>query len=194
LVPDRRGLAAAPAAQPRPGGRDASRAVRAEGEITDRRSAQQGAESLSLYASGAWTDATYTDYPAAACGLEHITLPSCDLTGGQVAGVPKFAWSGGGEYRAPTAVGELFVGLDYSYRSKIGSTGNSRYTELEGRGLLNARVGIRSAEGGWTAYVWSRNLLDEEYLTTKVPIGNNGGLFSNVGDPRTVGATLRVDF
>lgn len=151
-------------------------------------------EQLSLYASGAWTEATYTDYPAAGCGLENITLASCDLTGGQVAGVPKWAWSGGGEYRAPSALGELFVGLDYSYRSKIGSTGNSRYTELEGRGLVNARIGIRSAEGGWTAYVWSKNLLDEEYLTTKVPIGNNGGLYSNVGDPRTVGATLRVDF
>ena len=151
-------------------------------------------EQLSLYASGAWTDATYTDYPASACGLEHITLPSCDLTGGQVAGVPKWAWSGGGEYRAPIALGELFVGLDYSYRSKIGSTGNSRYTELEGRGLVNARIGVRSADGGWTAYVWSRNLLDEEYLTTKVPLGNNGGLYSSVGDPRTVGATLRVDF
>lgn len=152
------------------------------------------AEQLSLYASGALTEATYTDYPAAACGLENITLASCDLTGGQVAGVPKWAWSAGGEYRAPTALGELFVGLDYSYRSKIGSTGNSRYTELEGRGLLNGRIGLRSADGGWTAYVWSRNLLDEEYLTTKVPIGNNGGLFSNVGDPRTLGATLRVDF
>ena len=151
-------------------------------------------EPLSLYASGALTEATYTDYPASACGLEKVTLASCDLTGGQVAGVPKWAWSTGGEYRAPTALGELFVGLDYSYRSKIGSTGNSRYTELKGRGLLNGRVGIRSAEGGWTAYVWSKNLLDEDYLTTKVPIGNNGGLFSNVGDPRTVGATLRVDF
>jgi iron complex outermembrane receptor protein len=151
-------------------------------------------DQLSLYVSGALTEATYTDYPAAACGLENITLASCDLTGGQVAGVPKWAWSGGGEYRAPVALGELFVGLDYSYRSKIGSTGNSRYTELEGRGLVNARIGIRSADGGWAAYVWSKNLLDEEYLTTKVPIGNNGGLFSNVGDPRTVGATLRVDF
>ena len=153
---------------------------------------------VSLYASGAWTDATYTDYPAAGCGLEHITLASCNLTGGQVAGVPKWAWSGGGEYHNPMSLGsgegEFFAGLDYSYRSKIGSTGNSRYTELEGRGLLNARIGVRSADGGWTAYVWSKNLLDKEYLTTKVPIGNNGGLFSNVGDPRTVGATLRVDF
>jgi len=151
-------------------------------------------EQLSLYASGAYTEATYTDYPAAACGLEKITQPFCDLTGGQVAGVPKWAWSGGGEYRAPVALGELFVGLDYSYRSKIGSTGNSRYTELEGRGLLNARIGLRSSESGRSAYLWSRNLLDEEYLTTKVPVGNNGGLFSNVGDPRTVGVTLRAEF
>ena len=65
--------------------------------------------------------------------------------------MPKWAWSADGEYRAPTALGELFVGLDYSYCSKIGSTGNSRYTELEGRGVANARFGICSAEGGWTA-------------------------------------------
>lgn len=159
--------------------------------------AARPAEQLSIYGSAAYTDAIYTDFPSAPCGLESITAPFCNLSGGQVAGVPKWAASLGGEYTRPTTIGaspaELFIGLDTSYRSKVGSTGNSRYTEMPGREIVNARLGLRSPKG-WSAYVWSKNLLDKDYLATKVANGNNGALFSTLGDLRTIGATVRMTY
>jgi iron complex outermembrane receptor protein len=87
---------------------------------------------------------------------------------------------------------ELFGALDYSYRSAFDSVGNSRYTIVDEVGLLNSRFGVRSPGGDWSAHLWARNLLDEEYLTTKTPLFNNGGIYSNLGDPRMVGATLSL--
>ncbi len=159
--------------------------------------AARPSQQLTIYGSAAYTDAIYTDFPGSPCGLENITKPYCSLTGGQVAGVPKWAASLGGEYTHPTTVGaspaELFLGLDASYRSKVGSTGNSRYTEMPGREIINARLGLRSPKG-WSAYIWSKNLLDKDYLATKVANGNYGALFSTLGDPRTVGATVRMTY
>lgn len=153
-------------------------------------------DGLTLYGSVAYTDAVYTSFPSAPCGLEAITSPSCNLSGRRAAGVPLWSASAGGEYAQQVSFGafetELFAALDYSYRSAFDSVGNSRYTIVDEVGLLNMRVGARSATGDWSAYVWAKNLLDEEYLTTKVPLFNNGGIYSNIGDPRMVGATLSL--
>ncbi len=63
---------------------------------------------------------------------------------------------------------------------------------IDGYGLLDARVGLQSAEG-WTLSVWSRNLLNRNYfeLLTAAP-GNTGLIVGQPGDLRTVGVTLRI--
>ena len=63
---------------------------------------------------------------------------------------------------------------------------------VDGYALLNARVGVRWADG-WTFFVWSRNLLDKNYyeLLTAAP-GNTGLFVGQPGDARTVGLTMRV--
>jgi iron complex outermembrane receptor protein len=153
-------------------------------------------DGLTLYGSVAYTDAVYSSFPSAPCGLEAITSPSCNLSGRRAAGVPLWSASAGGEYAHPFSIGgletELFGALDYSYRSAFDSVGNSRYTIVDEVGLLNSRFGVRSPGGDWSAHLWARNLLDEEYLTTKTPLFNNGGIYSNLGDPRMVGATLSL--
>ena len=153
-------------------------------------------DGLTLYGSVAYTDTVYSSFPSAPCGLEAITSPSCNLSGRRAAGVPLWSASAGGEYAQPVSFGafetELFAALDYSYRSAFDSVGNSRYTIVDEVGLLNTRVGVRSPAGDWSAQLWAKNLLDEEYLTTKVPLFNNGGIYSNLGDPRMVGATLSL--
>jgi iron complex outermembrane receptor protein len=120
-----------------------------------------------------------------------------DVSGTVLPGISKWAFSLGGEYGKPGAIlgrsGRYFGALDTSYRSSFSSNASySRYLVVDGYALLNARIGFRAADG-WTVYVWSRNLLDEQYsdLLTAAP-GNTGLIVGQPGDGRTVGVTLRL--
>ncbi len=89
--------------------------------------------------------------------------------------------------------GELFGALDTSYRSSFSSSPRaSRYLDIPGYSLVNARVGFRD-RSGWTVCLWSRNLLDKDYyeLLTAAP-GNTGLYVGQPGDPRAVGVTLKL--
>jgi iron complex outermembrane receptor protein len=103
----------------------------------------------------------------------------------------------GGEYALPAAAfgqsGELFGGLDASYRSSFSSSASaSRYLMIDGYALLNARIGFRWADG-WSVSAWSRNLLNTNYLELLSAAPGGSGLFVGLpGDPRTVGVTLRL--
>ena len=62
----------------------------------------------------------------------------------------------------------------------------------DGYWLINARVGLVSNNETWSAYLWVRNLADEEYraqvLTSTVGFGESWGL------PRTYGLTLEYNW
>ena len=65
---------------------------------------------------------------------------------------------------------------------------------MPGYPLLNARVGFRWSEG-WALFLWSRNVLDQNYLELLTAAPGNTGLYvGQPGDPRSVGVTLRVGF
>ena len=89
--------------------------------------------------------------------------------------------------------GEYFAALDTSYRSSFSSSATySNYLVIPGYSLVNARVGFRVADG-WTLSVWSRNLLNKDYLELmSVQPGNSGLYEAQPGEPRTAGVTLRV--
>ncbi len=89
--------------------------------------------------------------------------------------------------------GQFFTAFDTSYRSTFSSSASaSTYLVVDGYTLLNARFGVRAAEG-WTLSVWWRNLMDTDYddLLSAAP-GNSGLYVGQPGDPRTVGVTLRL--
>ena len=88
---------------------------------------------------------------------------------------------------------QFFGAFDASYRSSFSSSASpSKYLVVDGYSLLNTRIGFR-ASGGWSVFLWSRNLLDKNYfeLLTAAP-GNTGLYVGQPGDPRAVGVTLRV--
>ncbi|MEG8221890.1 TonB-dependent receptor [Sphingomonas sp. HH69] len=153
---------------------------------------------VSLSASAAYVDATYLDYRNAQQAVENLNLGSLqDLSGARLAGVPKFTWTLGADVAQPIGNWgsrgiELYAHGDFSHRSSIyTAVSNSRYSLAPGYGLLNARVGLRSDDGIWDLSVWARNLTDKNYFVTLSP-ANTGLITGQVGDPRTVGITLRT--
>ena len=151
-----------------------------------------------LYAAVAYTDGIYVSFPDAPPPLEDTGGPQVkDISGSVLPGISKWAWSLGGEYANPATVagksGELFGGLDLSYRTEFSSSSSaSRYLVAPAYSLLNARAGFRWS-GDWALYVWSRNLLDEQYyeLLTAAP-GNTGLFVGQPGEGRAIGVTLRA--
>ncbi|MES2626727.1 MAG: TonB-dependent receptor [Pseudomonadota bacterium] len=156
---------------------------------------------FSIQGAYAWTDGEYVSFTNAPLPLEDVGAPVAfiDASGGRLPGISKNAVSLGGEYVQPWNLfgtsGELFAGLDAYYRSEFSSSPSpSRYLNVEGYTLLNARLGFRT-EGAWSAFIWSRNLTDKDYFEQLLPGAGNAGHYAAVlGDPRTYGATVRYTF
>ena len=158
-------------------------------------------QAVDLYANVSWTDGEYTSFTNGPCPLERIgaSTAACDLSGQDLPGVSPWALAFGGELHGPGSAlglsGEVFAGADASYRSTYNSDAAvSRYTEIEGYGLLNLRAGFRS-DNGWEASLFVKNALDEEYLQfVTVQTGNSGLVIGNPGDERSIGFTLRASY
>ncbi|HVZ60822.1 MAG TPA: TonB-dependent receptor [Terriglobales bacterium] len=154
-------------------------------------------DNLSLYGSAAYTDAKYISFVDAPPPLEDTGGPQVkDISGSILPGVSRWAASFGSEYSHPGKLfgreGSFFAALDASYRSSYSSSPSySQYLIIDGYPLLNPRVGFRWADG-WSAYVWSRNVLSKNYFELLSAAPGNSGLYVGLpGDPRTFGITLR---
>ncbi len=154
-----------------------------------------------LQGAYAWTDGEYVSFTNAPLPLEEVGAPVAfiDVSGGRLPGISKNALSLGGEYSRPVTVfsntGEFFIGIDTYYRSEFSSSPSpSRYLNVDGYALLNARAGVR-LDDKWSAFLWSRNLTDKDYFEQLLPgAGNSGHYAAVLGDPRTWGATVRYTF
>jgi iron complex outermembrane receptor protein len=151
----------------------------------------------------AYTDAEYVSFADAPPPLEGTGGPAfVDASGGVLPGISEWAASVGTEYRRQGNIfgkpGEFFTGLDIYYRGDFSSSPTpSEYLNVDAYSLLNLRVGFRSDSGGWSGFLWARNLLDEQYFEQLLaaPAGNGAGHFGAVlGDTRSYGATLRFSF
>jgi iron complex outermembrane recepter protein len=153
---------------------------------------------LSFYGAVAYTDGIYVSFPDAPPPVEDTGGPQVkDISGSVLPGISKWALTFGGEVNKPATLfnqaGEFYGAVDTSYRSEFSSSPSaSRYMMVDGYGLVNLRAGYRWNDG-WSLFVWSRNLLDEQYfeLLSAQP-GNSGLIVGLPGDPRTVGLTLRM--
>ncbi|BEV01040.1 TonB-dependent receptor [Novosphingobium olei] len=150
-------------------------------------------------ASASYTEATYVRYTNAPVAPEQHGIVNQDLSGEQLPGVPKFAYTLGADANAP--LGELggrelsiYAHADWSYRTHFNtSSSNSAWADVAGYGLLNGRIGFKTADGLWDASIWARNLLDKNYYLS-LSAATTGVVTGQVGEPRTIGATLRTKF
>lgn len=154
---------------------------------------------ISFGASAAYTDARYRTYTNAPQAPERdATLaPVQNLSGVQLGGIPKFTYTLTADIAQPlTEWGgrelQIYAHADFSHRSSFNtSSTNSRYAVVPGYGLLNARLGIRADDGLWDLSVWARNLTDTNYYQT-LNAQAAGIVTALIGDPRTIGVTLRT--
>jgi len=69
------------------------------------------------------------------------------------------------------------------------------YKLQAGYGILNARLGIGSADGKWTVDIWGANLADKNYYQVAFDAPFQAGqVDAFLADPRTFGVTLRTKF
>ena len=152
---------------------------------------------VSFGASFAYTDAKYVTYVNAPNAPENNpnVNPVQNLSGVALPGVSKYAYTLFGDLSHPAGDNfEAYVHADWLHRSSFNSSAtNSIYALVPAYGLLNGRVGLRTADGKYDFSFWARNLTNKNYYITRG--GSNFGLITAaVGDPRTFGATLRAKF
>lgn len=149
-----------------------------------------------------YTDGKYVKFTNAPVALEETGSGGNELTdisGALLPGISKWALTIGVEYAQKGSVlaqsGDFFFGADLFYRSDFSSNPTpSKYLNIDGYALINARLGFRSATG-ITFYVWSRNLNNTNYFEQLLAAGGNTGQIGAVlGDPRTYGITVRYNF
>ena len=156
---------------------------------------------ITLNGAIAYTDGIYVSFPNAPVPLEETGGESAfkDISGGRLPGISKWAGSVGTEYAKPTKFfgnsGSFFVAADAFFRSEFSSSPSpSRYLNVDGYALVNARAGFRVSKG-FSAFIWSRNLLNQNYYEQLLPAAGNAGHYAAVlGDPATYGVTLRYAF
>ncbi len=178
---------------------------------------------FSAYANAAYTDAKYKKFTNAPCPPElsggtittnpalwspagqagtattpSYSRPQCDISGQDLPGVSKWAFSYGAEYNVPVTLlakdGQVYLGVDGNYRSHWNSNASpSIYTEVKGYALTNFRAGFRGE--GFDVFGWVRNAFDVNYIENlQVAPGNTGLIAGQVGDPQTWGGTIKFSF
>ncbi|MGI2070513.1 TonB-dependent receptor [Shewanella baltica] len=146
-------------------------------------------DNLQIYSSLGWLETAYGDYQ-----YQDKYGTEVDLTGRDLAHSPHLTYSLGGTYRANSG---WFANLNLSGKSEFYYS-DSNESRSEPYTIVNARVGYEAS--AWSAYLWGRNLFNEEYGVRGFYFGNepdNGWAekqYIRYGDPRQIGVTFNVKF
>ncbi|EDP98936.1 TonB-dependent receptor, partial [Shewanella benthica] len=146
-------------------------------------------DNLKLYASLGWLETAYGDY-----AYHDKYGGTVDLTGRELAHSPNFTYSAGATYRTDSG---WFANLTTSGKSEFYYS-DSNESKSEAYTIFNARVGYETDV--WSAYLWGRNLFDEQYGTRGFYFGNEPDQgwadkqYIRYGDPRQLGLTVNVKF
>lgn len=146
-------------------------------------------QNLDLGVNFAFLDATYKSYPQAP-----ITGGTIDASGNHLNSAPRWNHALFGQYNFDAgSAGEIFLRAEYSRRSRQYFTVVN--DDLQSQGsyeLLNASLGLATADEQWQFIAYGRNLTDEEYIVssgsfTARPAGR-------IGEPRTYGVKVIYQF
>jgi len=150
-------------------------------------------------ASASYNEAVYKDYRNAQVAPENRNVTQVqDLTGVQLANAPRFIYALSLDLEQPVSLitpdDAVYTRIDYNHRSSNDTSGsNSIYTRIPGYGVANARIGVRLADGRYDLSAWVTNLADTRYFES-LGASNQGLITGALGNERTFGGTLRVNF
>ena len=134
-------------------------------------------EQLRIVAGISYLDSEYQSFKGAP-GLPGGDVQ--DLTGERRNYSPEWQTSLSADWTQSFANGmEWFVGGSYSWvdEQNIGASSNNNPQSIQASyALVNARVGVRSAEGDWDVTLFGNNVTDEDYCQTMYNQGFGGPL------------------
>lgn len=166
-------------------------------------------ENLWLTFSGAYNDARYLAFPNAPPPAElyggagtpfPAGVKTIDLSGRRIVNAPAFNGQLGLNYEHPLDLpfgyrGVGFVWATQTYRTKFSQiTPLSAFGWQSAYGLTNLGIGVRSEDDKYSFQIWVKNLTDRRYSGGAGRATAATPYTQILGDPRTIGGTLRVTF
>jgi len=117
------------------------------------------AEHWLVFGSLGYVDSTYDDY---------VLDDTTDYSGNDLTRAPQWTFNVG--VQADWNYSERLKGfgrLEYSYQDEFFTQArNHPFFAADSQNLVNARLGISSADGAWEATVWGRNLTDDDNINS----------------------------
>ena len=180
------------------GGRTSIRITNAAKVITQGLEAEfnlQATDNLSLQGSAGYLDATFDSFPGGGTA-------GADVSGNDLVNAPKWTASLAGVYtrELPSLGAKLMTRLDMTYSDGVYTTADNIKTltlpstevvpfgHVDGATLLNGRIGLMGDGGRYEAYLWGRNLTDEDTL-----IDDFRDFFGTIVNHPNIGRTYGVE-
>jgi len=121
--------------------------------------------------------------------------PTKDLSGNRLAHAPKWSVNGLVQYDWPFELGVVRAQTDFFWTSKRFFTAdNNQDLTQKAYGVVNGRLAFISHNRKYEGAVWVKNLFDKDYFTGGSEVEALGFNGFQVGDPRTIGLTLAINF
>jgi len=142
--------------------------------------------------SGAYTDASYRDFPRAPnpaeLGGPNPDGPYHDASGKQLPGAPKVSGNVFIDVSYPLGADwALQTNLNYNYQSRyFTDTRLSRYAQADAQGIADLSIGLSRQDGRFAISLVAKNVFDTD---TSVPLTWN---YYKPGIPRWIGVTVQA--
>jgi iron complex outermembrane receptor protein len=161
-------------------------------------------EYFSLTWTGAYNRAIYADFEDAPCPADISSQVNsagvvvgpfqCNLTGHQLPYAPKFTTNIGPEFNAPISHGyQLHANVNAVFRSRANyAAGLSNYGWQGAYTILDAGIGITSANEKWSYDFVGSNLLDKQYAQDITTFSSTAAVTAYPGERRYYGLRVHV--
>ena len=169
-------------------------------------------DGLTLQGGVTYADTKYGNFTAADLGSVDRFAPLSLLPGSRISFAPQWSGSLSGTYEREFGGLLARFNLGAKYVSSY-NTGSDLLPakEQEGFTMLNGRVALGPSDERWSIELWGQNLTDEEYMQVAFNAPLQGSAFPTnipfydpafdnqtynafLGQPRTYGITLRVEY
>lgn len=151
-----------------------------------------------LLAAGAYNRGIYKSFKNATCSSTATATPAatCDFSGEQLSGAPRWTINTGLNYEAHLANGLVFQGsLNNAYKSTHNvDSGLNEFAVQSGYHITDASLSLGSADGAYTLGLVAKNLFDADYAINASGFTGTSPVTRRLGDPRWVGVSFRSRF